>query len=292
MTSPKNVGLGTQGFKAGAGSVGSPVVLGLPELHSQEKGKDLYTQVSTMLGNVGSNAEKMIGNAASTGYKVANTDIAKALNYAGDVSIRAAGDKTAPSIAIGKEMKALAANNTPIENASNAIVSHAAWDLGRLTNAAVGTAAFGGEVLAGDMKALAMADEKVSPYTQMLPDAQTLSPYAEKVFEISPIGLQWKVANDSIDKALAVAPKDSDTAVLLGIEKGIINGVKQGGSDFLAENYDFAREHPVTTAGIAAATYLGGEVIGAGLKGAELVSSGGLAKTLNLPLQKQVTEAY
>ena len=133
-------------------------------------------------------------------------------------------------------MKRLATNDAPITNASNAIVSHANWDLGRANDFVVGTAAFAGDVYKGDMKALAMADEKVAPYTTLLPDAKTIAPYAEKIWELTPIGAQEKNTNDLIDTALAQAPKDSNAAAFLGTEKTIISGVHQGGADFLAEN--------------------------------------------------------
>jgi hypothetical protein len=282
----KDVALGTKGFEAGAGAVGSPVVLGLPTLKPQAAGKDLYTEISTMLGSVGSNAGKMISSTVNTGFNLANADIATALNYAGDISIKNAGSSKAPAIIYGKEMKSLAANGTPIQNVSDALAGHVVWDMGRLGNAAVGAVGFGGDVLAGDIQAMAMGDEKLAPYTSKLPDAKTLAPYAEKAFEMSPVGVEYQTAIDNINTALYVALKNSNVAAMLGIESDVLTGVKEGVSDFISEGYDYAREHPVTTAGEIGLSYLGGEVLGAGLKGLELAGTGGLAKTAEFAASK------
>ena len=237
----KNMGLATKGFGSTVEKVGSPVVIGMPTLQAQAPGKDLFSQASQLVGNAQEKLASLVGNTKNI--------TASGLNSAGTFLIAHSNPKS-QAAETGKQLQDFSKGDI----VANAIDGAGAYvDLG--------------------LKGLNAADKQISEYTKMLPDSKTLAPYAGKVWNETPIGMQMDLIEKTIDQASLIAPKTGSVASLLGLEKSIISGVKQGGADFAASEYDTFREKPVTYAGELGLMFAGGEIAGAALKAGEIATS-------------------
>jgi len=208
------------------------------------KTADIYNSASQLVGN----AQEKLASLVGTTKNLTASD----LNKAGTFLIEHSS-KDSQAAETGKQWK---------EFAKGDIVDNAVATAGAYANLG--------------LSGLNVADTQISQYSKLLPDAKTLAPYADQVWNSMPIGLQIDLIEKTIDQASLITPPDSNIGKLLGTEKSIITGVKQGGSEFASEEYDSFREKPVTYGLTAAAMYAGGEIAGAALKAGEIGLSTGL----------------